>query len=321
MTTPMRSYSTEIRSGALSGARKGWSSFLWICTVIVPVSFVVALLQWSGWLEHAQSVLEPVMSWLGLPGEAALPILSGLVINIYAAIAIMTVLPFSLGQMTLIAVFILIAHNLILEGIIQHRSGINVVMITVVRITAAVVTVVAISPFFHDTEQAVAATASLAAGTSVLAATGDWALDILVLLAKILVIIMAIMVLLECLTRLGWTEHLSRYAGPVMKLLGLSDRSAMLWVTAVVFGLMYGGAVIQERARQGDLTREELRHLQVSMGINHSMVEDPALFLALGINGFWLWVPKLVTAVAAVHAVKGIGYLVNRLARRQEHTT
>ncbi len=31
------------------------------------------------------------------------------------------------------------------------------------------------------------------------------------------------------------------------------------------------------------------------------MVEDPALFLPLGLSAFWLWVPRLITAIVAVH--------------------
>jgi len=32
-----------------------------------------------------------------------------------------------------------------------------------------------------------------------------------------------------------------------------------------------------------------------------SMIEDPTLFFVLGIGAFWLWIPRLITAVIAVH--------------------
>jgi len=67
-----------------------------------------------------------------------------------------------------------------------------------------------------------------------------------------------------------------------------------------MFGLAYGGAVIVEEAKRGNLTDEELERLQLSIGINHSMIEDPALFLPFGIGMFWLWVPRLVMAIVAV---------------------
>ena len=78
----------------------------------------------------------------------------------------------------------------------------------------------------------------------------------------------------------------------------------MLWLTAVIFGLLYGAAVIVEAAKKGNFTRQELHRLQVSIGINHSMLEDPALFLSLGLSPFWLWVPRMLAAIIAVHCLK-----------------
>jgi hypothetical protein len=74
-----------------------------------------------------------------------------------------------------------------------------------------------------------------------------------------------------------------------------------LWIAACAFGIAYGAAVIIEEAKEGHLTKEELEKLHLSIGINHSMVEDPALFLPLGIGAFWLWIPRLITAILAVH--------------------
>ncbi|GAI31620.1 unnamed protein product, partial [marine sediment metagenome] len=50
--------------------------------------------------------------------------------------------------------------------------------------------------------------------------------------------IMTAMIALECLKSLGWMEYLLNFSQPVMKILGLSRRTALLWVTAGVFGLM-----------------------------------------------------------------------------------
>jgi hypothetical protein len=78
----------------------------------------------------------------------------------------------------------------------------------------------------------------------------------------------------------------------------------MLWMTAAVFGITYGGAVIVAETRERRLAPQQLKTLHVSIGINHAMVEDPALFLPLGIHPFWLWIPRLVTAVAFTHTYR-----------------
>jgi len=308
---------TQLRYGLRTGSRKGWGSFVWICKILIPTSFLVILIQWSGLLYQAVPLLNPLMRLINLPGEAALPIISGVLISLYTTIAIVTVIPFSLEQITLIAIFTMIAHSLIIEGIIQHKSGINAAKITLIRLASAILTVFIVSQFFGDTTRSIIVPAYLTVATPFIEVLKVWGVGTIELLIKILIIIMAAMIALECLKSLGWMEYLLNFSQPVMKILGLSRRTALLWVTAVVFGLMYGGAVIIEEAKKGVLTKEELESLHISIGTNHSMVEEPALWLALGLNGFWLWVPRLVTAVAAVQIYGAVRYFRKRLVKRQ----
>jgi hypothetical protein len=82
--------------------------------------------------------------------------------------------------------------------------------------------------------------------------------------------------------------------------MGLNQQVGLLWLTAIAFGLAYGGAVIVEEVKEGNINKEDLEKLHLSIGINHSMIEDPALFLSLGLSAFWLWVPRLILAIVAV---------------------
>jgi len=307
---------TQLRYGLRTGSRKGWGSFVWICKILIPTSFLVILIQWSGLLYQAVPLLNPLMRLINLPGEAALPIISGVLIGPYTTIAIVTVIPFSLEQITLIAIFTMIAHSLIIEGIIQHKSGINAAKITLIRLASAILTVFIVSQFFGDTTRSIIVPAYLTVATPFIEVLKVWGVGTIELLIKILIIIMTVMIALECLKSLGWMEYLLNFSQPVMKILGLSHRTALLWVTAVVFGLMYGGAVIIEEAKKGVLTKEELERLHISIGTNHSMVEEPALWLALGLHGFWLWVPRLITAVAAVQIYGAVRYFKKKLTKR-----
>jgi len=308
---------TQLRYGLRTGSRKGWGSFVWICKILIPASFLVILIQWSGLLYQAVPLLNPLMRLINLPGEAALPIISGVLMGPYVTIAIVTVIPFSLEQITLIAIFTMIAHSLIIEGIIQHKSGVNAAKIALIRLASAMLTVFIVSQFFGDTARSAIVPAHLTAATPFIEALKVWGVDTIELLIKILIIIMAVTIALECLKSLGWMKYLLNFPQPVMKILGLSHRTVMLWVTAVVFGLFYGGAVINEEAKKGALTKEELERLHISIGINHSMVEEPALWLVLGLNGLWLWVPRLVTAIAAVQIYGAIRYFKKKLVKRQ----
>jgi len=312
----MSDFRTQLKCGLKAGVKKGWSSFVWICKIIVPVSFFVALLQWSGWLDQLDFLLTPLMGLLNLPAEAALPIVIGMLVGPPAVIAIITVIPFTIGQMTLIAIFTLIAHMLITEGIIQSKSGINIIKITVVRIAVAILTVLIVSQFLGDTSQSIIVPANLMVHIPFTDALKSWIIDLIRLSIKVFAIIMIVMTILECLRSLGWIKYLLRFFRPCMRVLGLSDRAVMIWVAAVVFGLIYGSAVILEEAEKGTLTKEELEPLHNSVGINHSIVEDTALFVALGLSVFWLAIPRLIMAIVVVQAYNAIKYLKNKALHR-----
>jgi hypothetical protein len=290
----------KLKEGFRNGLKRGWSGFLWMMKIIIPISFLTAVLAWTGWLGRLDFLLAPLMGFMGLPAMAALPIVIGGLTGIYGGIAAMAVLPFTVAEMTLLANFLLICHNLIQEGVIQAKSGLNPVKATLFRIIAAVVTVYAMT-FFIQTDPSVAAQAgALGASTQAFQLmVADWGISMLNLSVKIFFIIMTILTLLEIAKSMGWIMPVVKALSPFLKVLGLSEKVGILWMTAVVFGLAYGGAVIVEEARQGHISKEELEELQLSVGINHSMVEDPFLFLPFGISALWLWVPRLITAMAA----------------------
>ena len=120
-----------------------------------------------------------------------------------------------------------------------------------------------------------------------------WMLATLILFGKILVIIVSIMIILEFMKNYDLIDRIVHVMTPALKVLGLSKQTGLLWLTAVTFGLTYGAAVIVEETKEGNLSKDELERLQVSIGINHSVIEDPLLFLSLGSGIFWMCVPRL----------------------------
>jgi hypothetical protein len=294
--------SEKLKRSVKGGLKKGWEGFVWMVKIIFPVSFFTALLGYSGLLNALNFVLEPAMGALNLPSIAALPIVVGLLTGIYAGIAAMVVLPLTIDQMTLIAVFLMASHNLIQEGIIQAKTGLGGLKATLVRLVASVVTVMVISQFLDNGSTAAAGTAGTLSGTlPFLVMLKAWFLATLSLFVKILIIIIAIMILLEIMRNYNIIEYIVKILNPFLKILGLEKKVGIMWLTAVVFGLSYGAAVIVSETKNGSFTRAELENLHLSIGINHAIIEDPALFLSFGLNPFWLWVPRFMAAIVAVH--------------------
>ena len=309
----MSDFQAQLKSGALVGVKKGWSSFVWICKITIPISLLVTLLHWTGWLDKLDVVMGPLMSLINLPPAAALPILSGIFLTPYATIAAMAVLPFTIEQMTLISIFTLICHSLIMEGIIQHKSGLNAIKATLFRIIIASLTVFIASQFFGDTSQSVVIPAELSVHTPLLEVMKNWAVETIILLLKILGIVMFILIALEVLNSVGWLEKSLKFFRPLMRVCGLPDRGAMMFVAGIVFGLVLASAVIMDEAKKGLMTKEELECSHISIGLNHSIIEEPVVFSLLGINILWLIIPKLLASIITVQAYRGYLYLKKKV--------
>ncbi|WP_319523404.1 iron transporter [uncultured Desulfosarcina sp.] len=298
----MSSFRSSTGTGLRRGAAKGWRGFVWMLKIILPVSLLTFLLDFFGCLAHLDGLLEPLMGAIHLPAMAALPLLAGLLTGIYGGIAAMTVLPFTVQQMTLMAVFLLIAHSLIQEGLVQHHSGCPMWMATANRLVAAVLTVFVMEWLMGpETAQKAAGMAPAAATTAFRPAFQAWGLAMAGLCLKMLLIVVGMMMVMELAKQYRLIEKVVRLIEPLLGLLGLDRQVGLLWLTAALLGIAYGGALIVEEVREGKLPPDRLKTLHVSIGINHAMLEDPALFLPLGIHPFWLWIPRLIVAVMFAH--------------------
>ncbi|MBL0712444.1 MAG: nucleoside recognition domain-containing protein [Desulfosarcina sp.] len=295
-------YANEGRAVLKEGLQKGGRGTLWMLKILVPISFFTFLIDSSGILGRLDHWLEPAMGLFHLPPSAALPLIAGLLAGIYGAIAAMGVLDFSLTESILMAVFLLISHALPQESLVQARSGMRFFKATLVRLAASVLVTFLLARVLSIDSSAVMPVAeNVSASVSFASLLGVWVWDTAQLCLKILVIITAMMVLLAWLRAVDLIPVLARMLNPLLRVLGLNRSVGILWLTAAVFGLSYGAAVIVEETREGHYAQADIRRLPLSIGINHAMIEDPLLFLAMGIPAFWLWGPRLAAAIAVVY--------------------
>ena len=68
----------------------------------------------------------------------SLALIAGALINIYAGIAVMGTLGLDAWSINIIAVMMLICHNLLVESAVQSRTGVSGIAMTVFRIVAAI---------------------------------------------------------------------------------------------------------------------------------------------------------------------------------------
>jgi len=273
--------------------------------ILVPISFLTSLLAYSGWIDKLDFIFAPVMGVIGLPPMAALPLIIGLLSGIYAGIAAIAALPFTTDQMTLMAIFLLISHNLIQESVIQSKSGMPLIKATCLRLAASLLTVLVVARFMDPATSVSGPMDPLVLSQqSFLLMIKGWTVTTFILSVKMFFIIMILMILLEIMKAYHLIDRMVRLMAPIIKAMGLEKETGFLWLTAVIFGLAYGAAVIVEETKEANFSKDALEELHLSIGINHSMIEDPAVFLSLGLNPFLLWVPRIAVAILAVWLLK-----------------
>ena len=293
-----------VRAGLVRGARTGW----FLVRIIIPLSAGVAILDYTGILEWIGRQLAPVMGLFGLPGEAALPLVSGFFAGVYGGVAAASAITLTKVQMTVLAMIILVAHNLVVEGTIESRSGTSGLMVTAVRIVTGFVLGALLWQVLRHGDQGpllAAHSAEGAKGATFGAFAAAWAAGAAKLLVKIFVIVGGLMIATEIMRAYGLFHALQRPMRPFMRFLGLSDRVTILWLTATFLGIAYGaGLIIQEANERGRFEPGDLRDLHVSIGISHSLIEDTLLFMAIGANPLWVLLPRPFAAAVVVRAVR-----------------
>jgi hypothetical protein len=285
-----------------TGLKKGWSGLIWLVKILVPVSFVTALMVHYQLLHHLDFFLQPMMSMIHLPASAAVVLVIGIFTGIYGTVAALSVMSFSMPHMILIAVFTLISHNLIQESLVQANSGLRFSTAVVFRLVISfIVTMICGWIMGGDPSSAGPAGVPVVLPSQVplSAMLVDWAAGTAWLCLKILCIIMPLMVAMELARTYHVIEAVTHISSPVLRLLGLDRSCTLLWMTAAVFGLAYGAAVIVEETKNSTHDPKALTRLHLSIGVNHAMIEDPSLFLPLGLPALWLWIPRLAAAMAA----------------------
>ena len=296
----------KIWQAVKQGIRKGLRTAVWLLKFMIPVSLAVTLLAWSGGLEKLGAWLAPLFQAFGLPGQSAVPYISAVLLNNYSGIGAMGLIPFDHRQVTILAMMMLICHNLPLEATIQHKAGTSGPRMVLLRIAMSLFAGLLLNWALPADPAGAHTIASVSTMRLALWPTlAAWAMGIAWLAGKLALILVGLMILQQLLQDLGLIPWIARAIAPLLWLLGLPRSVAFLWIVANVLGLGFGAAVIIEEIESGALSDEDVDLLNHSIAVCHSLLEDTLLFVAIGAWGFWITVPRLLLAGAAVWAFRG----------------
>lgn len=122
-----------------TGIHKALGSYWMLCKVMIPVFVIMTVLGKTPVLPWIAGQCAPFMKYWGLPGGAAMALILGMTINIYASIAATIALNLTPAQMTIVGVIILVSHNNIMEAAILRKTGAPISFLVPLRVVGSLV--------------------------------------------------------------------------------------------------------------------------------------------------------------------------------------
>lgn len=273
---------------------------LWLLKIMTPVSLAVCLMQYFGVIEWIAGYTAPLFRHLGLPGDAAIPFVSGALTGTYGGIASMMVLPMTLREATIVALMICLCHGLPMESSVVRKTGSSFWGMSALRVFMAIGCAWLLDWFLPPMEAPFALSSAHAATAATLGDTlWAWCLDMAKMAVVVLAIVYGLMIIQRMLEAYDGIRRISRSLGPVMKVFGIPSKTAYLWLVGNVLGISYGSAVMLELQDKGVITKHDANDANYHLVMNHSMLEDTIVFAALGVSA-WLVVGVRMGAALAV---------------------
>jgi len=290
---------TRLSDPVRRAIRPALKTAVWLLSIMVPVSFAVTLLQYWGVLEYIAQALEPVCRIFGLRGEAVLVIVTSALMNIYSGIAVIQSIPFTVREVCIMALMALLAHNLIVETIVQIKTGSSGIRMVTVRLAGAAAGGLFLNQALPANETVVMH-GMAGAQLPFLDVMQNWLTGTLWLTFKLVCIVVSLNILQRILEEFGVMSVLARWLAPVLRPLGLPANTAFLWIVANVVGLAYGSAILIEHRKENKISAKDADLLNHHIALSHSLLEDTALFVAIGVSLGWIILPRIALAAIAV---------------------
>ncbi|AIA73964.1 membrane protein [Halomonas campaniensis] len=283
--------------------------YVTLLKILIPALLIVKGLELLGMIQWLGAVLAPLMSTLGLPEQMGVVWAAALFTNLYTAIAVFFQVvgetPLSVEQVTVLGALMLVGHSLPVEGAVAKRAGVPWWGTLVLRVGGALLLAWLLHCFYSyfGLLQAPVELVWQPSFSSAPTLSG-WALAQLETLALIFVIILALIVLLKLLKRLGLERWIHLGLLPLLKLLGIGRSAANVTVIGFTLGLSYGAGLLIRDVQNGVLSKRDSTLALCFLGLCHSVIEDTLLILMLGadITGIlWarLFFAIIVTAMIA----------------------
>ncbi|MBM7585979.1 hypothetical protein JOC86_002521 [Bacillus pakistanensis] len=287
---------TSVKNGTVVGLKTTWS----LGKIIFPVTLIVVILQYTPVLPWVMKVISPFMKLLGLSGDAAIPLVLGNFLNLYAGIAGILSLELTVKEVFIVAVMLSFSHNLLIESGVATKVGVKMWVILLVRLGLAFFSAIVIN-LVWDGGGELAQYGMVPPQESI---PDGWGEILLVGLQKagygvvqLALIVIPLMIVIQIMKDKKWLEVFSKWMSPFTRALGMNENTSTTLAAGLLIGLAYGAGVMIQAVKEDGVSKKDVTIAFIFLVSCHAVVEDTLIFIPLGIPVLPLLIIRLVTAI------------------------
>ena len=264
-------------------------SSLIILKLVVPIYILADVLFYYHFLEYIAFIFEPVTDFLSLPAETALAIVSGIFLNLYAAIAFAAPLGLTPKEWTILAVFLGVCHSMIVETAVMKKIGItnrySVLLRVGVGLFVGYLTTLFPDSWFISQVIENSEMPLIMEYSSIFELLRNSLYESVSLSIKIIVLISVLIFVLDYIKSL---KIIQEYSNKV--------NSAFSITVGVILGITYGAGILISEYEKNTLSKKDILYIGTFLMICHAIIEDTLLFVIFGANPWIIVGMRLVFA-------------------------
>ncbi len=244
-----------------------------IIKLVIPIYIIADILYYYNVLEKVAFIFEPFTSMLGLPPEAALSIISGITLNLYAAVAFAAPLDMTAHQWSVLAIFMGVCHSLPVENVIMKKLGIGNIYSYSLRFFGGlfIAYIAALMPpeWFGSSMTTEEFVQKSYDGFGDLISSSLY--GAVVLTIKIIILITVLIFVMD------WIKNL-----PIVKNSAKNVSKGFTITVGIILGITYGAGVLIKEKQSGSLSKNDIFYIGTFLMICHAIIEDTLLWVIFG---------------------------------------
>jgi len=247
---------------------------IWIILkLVIPIYIIADILFYYNTLSSVSFLIEPITTLLGLPAEASLAIISGMFLNVYAAIAFAAPLDLTIHQWTILAVFIGICHSLIVENIIMKKIGLSNTYSYSLRIIAGLIVafITALMPSNWFSSSVIENTFIQVTYNSFSELIYNSLANSMVLSYKIIILITLLIFIMDFIKTRKFIVESKKNVSKGFSL-----------TVGIFLGITYGAGILIKEVDSGRISKDDIFYIGTFLMICHAIIEDTLLFVIFG---------------------------------------